>query len=809
MPSDTSSLMTDIITSVLFPILSLLGLMVFVCLIVGMFGGAPAAFKVAGFFFNIFFRMSKIVFSVLALVFRRFFSTSRVYVQDTNNKSVVWNVTAGLVGFICVWYLFGSVESIYNVYKWQDDGWLVLGFIGLASIRGSLLISNAPMMKATKFTKEWGNVLADGICGLAFASALVHLELYFVHKHFPQFSLIVGMVIYVAFIAYIVVKLTDNSGSITAQFDAAAASGGNYKGRENADILLAHTKPTMAKPKSEEMIIPEKSRNQHLQGIGPTGVGKTILLLNLILQDLLDLKVGVLALEPTKDMVKSIRAVCKKIGRKYHYIDPTDPNTAVINPLHGDDVDEICEINAGAFMGYVGEKAPEFYKNKQKNALRMAIKVAKYLKKDEATYIDLLDILRPTNGALRDEYHKRIKDESIRAELEEYTVEFSDPKMFNNALQNYAGLIDYLKEITSNKYLRSVLCRPSTVNIREVFDNGEVLLITTAYGKLKQLGFVLGRLMITMIQSETFARSELDEEVRDQLPQMACYVDEVQNYVSEPFAEIFEMARKVRIMMHIFHQGLSQLRRISERLEKSIFDNARQKIIFGGVDIEDCEYFAKKIGQYYKHITSTSSAVFNAMQVNQMEREELRLKMLPSEIHKLPGFNTKTFEPAEALCLLVINNVIMDEQIGLIAPLPRSIWKDTDIIMNVATGNGGEDKEEYGKLNTTPSDENKIINYTTNGEHRQENEGEYIGGHEEVAAALEDGRAGETEQTEGKKTNRRKKRSKNSADGDPEAAVRDEDTLSLNDMHSKQDEDTNSSKMTDDELLLLMHDEDK
>lgn len=679
--------LTWILVLIAIPVTFILLFLLFSRLIGGM--GASMVF---GGMMKIIGSIVKLAFGMMAWIIRKLIFKSQEYANDQNNENKVWNIQAITFLTLSIIFLLATPGALISVYEYQSKGWLFLAFLGLFSFVAGPKIAHAPIFKKYKLTKEWGNVIVLFITGLTTSSAVVHLLFRFLYVQQPSFTLFASLLIYLGFIGLITYKLVmgDQSVNTLTRLEKAMKQAIEPKERtkenegdfsqtseeEIPEFQLALSKPTKKSSKFTPITLPEISRYQHMQIIGPTGTGKSILGLNLATQDILNPNHGVVALEPTKDFVRSLRAVSKNIGRKYYFVDPTDANTEVINPLDGDDFDEIAEINASAFVGYLGNNANEFYKNKQKNALRMAIKVAKVIKGDEATYDDLLDILRPKAGDLRKEYANQIEDSRIRKDLEDYALEFSDPKMFNNAIQNYNGLFDYLKELTTNRYMRKVICGKSTVQLREVFNNGDILLVTTAYGKLKQLGFVLGRLVITMLQSEVFARTELEDTERDKLPPMAIYIDEVQNYVSEPFAEVFEMARKAKLMMHIMHQGLSQLRNVSERLEQTIFDNARQKVVFGGTNIEDCKMFSERIGETYEKVQSTSSSVLDPLQISVSKSEQLRFKMTPSEIYNLPGFQTDTLEPAEVLLLLVEHNRIQDAQIGLVSPLPRTVFKE-------------------------------------------------------------------------------------------------------------------------------------
>lgn len=442
-----------------------------------------------------------------------------------------------------------------------------------------------------------------------------------------------------------------------------------YSVGEKEDIVVC-----VSRLDRKPIILPSASRRQHLQILGPTGCGKSMLAQTLIAQDLMNPRVAVFVLEPKggdNALVYQMRYLAERLGRKVYLVDPTNSDSAVILPLSGEDLDEVAEINVSAFLMYLGNRADQFYRNKQETALRMAVKVAKIVKGQEATYDDLLDILgdSPRGAAARRaciRYIAGLPSESysyVQRELEEYDYELtSNPR----AVHYYAGLIDYLKKLTSNQYIRNLLCAtPSragdrAINLRQVINNAGVILVTTAVHTTKHLGYTIGRLYLSMLQSEIFYRMRTAE----RRSPLACYVDEVQNYVNDQFAEVFEMGRSADVMVTVIHQTLEQLGQISQRLEQSVFTNARQKIVFGGINAEDAERIAREIGQTYQPTFSFEyeqgqQGLFRRREEDRIyvgQREELKWVITPTEIMKLPGFDPKSGEPAHVLCLLTIDN---------------------------------------------------------------------------------------------------------------------------------------------------------
>jgi hypothetical protein len=460
-----------------------------------------------------------------------------------------------------------------------------------------------------------------------------------------------------------------------------------YSEKKNEDIAIC-----VQRLDKKPIMLPSASRRQHMQILGPTGCGKSMLAQTLIAQDLMNQRVSIFVLEPKggdNALVYQMKYLADRLGRKAHLIDPTNPESSIILPLSGDDLDEVAEINVSAFLMYLGSEADQFYKNKQETALRMAVKAARIVKGDEATYDDLLDILRhsPHGASVRKEYIGAISDPHysyVKRELEEYHYELAgNPK----AAHYYSGLIDYLKKLTSNRYIRNILCvTPSkagsrVISLREALNNAGVILVTTAVHTTKHLGYTIGRLYLSMLQSEIFYRMRLNEKKSP----VACYVDEVQNYVNEQFAEVFEMGRSADFMVTVIHHSLEQLRQNSKRLEQSIFTNARQKIIFGGINAEDADRIAREIGQTYQLTFSYGHQhdhqdFFGRRReegyIHIGQKEELKWVITPTEIMKLPGFDPKTGEPAQVLCLLNIDNK-PSHTFGLVYPVDLNYMKPT------------------------------------------------------------------------------------------------------------------------------------
>lgn len=140
----------------------------------------------------------------------------------------------------------------------------------------------------------------------------------------------------------------------------------------------------------------------------------------------------------------------------------------------------------------------------------------------------------------------------------------------------------------SDDRIRRLLSRPkSTFNLREVMDEGKVLLVNLEKGRLKDNAALLGSLLMAKIQMAAFSRSDLPQGKRKRF---YLYIDEFQDFATESFIETLAEARKYGLCLVMAHQNLSQLPR---RLQDSILTNCGVQFYFR-VSREDAERLAKE-----------------------------------------------------------------------------------------------------------------------------------------------------------------------------------------------------------------------
>ena len=118
--------------------------------------------------------------------------------------------------------------------------------------------------------------------------------------------------------------------------------------------------------------------------------------------------------------------------------------------------------------------------------------------------------------------------------------------------------------------IRNIIGHPkSTIDLVEIMDQGKILILNLAQGKLgEDNAALLGSMIITQIQLSAMGRSYAKEEDRRDF---FLYVDEFQNFATSSFAKILSEARKYRLSLTIANQYLAQM------------DDATRNAVFGNV----------------------------------------------------------------------------------------------------------------------------------------------------------------------------------------------------------------------------------
>ena len=158
------------------------------------------------------------------------------------------------------------------------------------------------------------------------------------------------------------------------------------------------------------------------------------------------------------------------------------------------------------------------------------------------------------------------------------------------SLQNMTPYItSKFNNFIANDYLRPIITQPkSTLNFRELMDNGKILLVNMSKGKIGDLNAnLLGMIIVGKILMAALGRADMPMEKRRDFN---LYIDEFQNFTTDSIATILSEARKYRLNLIIGHQFISQ---IQEKIRDAVFGNVGSIIAFR-VGPDDAEFLEKQ-----------------------------------------------------------------------------------------------------------------------------------------------------------------------------------------------------------------------
>ncbi|MER7471249.1 DUF87 domain-containing protein [Micromonospora sp. NPDC000018] len=305
---------------------------------------------------------------------------------------------------------------------------------------------------------------------------------------------------------------------------------------------------------------------QHVHVVGKTGVGKSTLLLNMILSDIKAGR-GTVVIDPRGDLITDILdRLPASHGKRIVIIDPDQENPGCFNPLddQGDPhlaVDNLVGIFAKIFQGQWGPRMDD--------TMRVAC-------------LTLMRHARPTLSLVP----SLLQDREFRAR---FTHGLDDP----DGLGGFWLWYDGINEQFRGQVIAPVLARLRAFLLRDFvksvignahssFDmgrvlNGGVLLCRLPKGVLgEETSRILGSMIVARVWQAAIARATVPE---DQRKDACLYIDECQNFLTLPgsVGDMLAEARGFRLGLVLAHQDLAQL---PKDLAAAVSANARTKLFF-------------------------------------------------------------------------------------------------------------------------------------------------------------------------------------------------------------------------------------
>lgn len=328
-------------------------------------------------------------------------------------------------------------------------------------------------------------------------------------------------------------------------------------------------------------------RRQHMYVIGKTGTGKSVMLQNMIVQDISNGE-GLCVVDPHGELVEAImERIPPERMKDVIYFNPADTDYHLgFNVLELPDP-KYKHLVASGLMGIFTKIWANVWSARMEYIMNNAILAL--LETPGSTLLGITRIL--VDKDYRQKIIANVTDPVVKAFwIHEY--EAWQDKFRNEAI---APIQNKVGQFLSTALVRNIVGQSkSTIDIFDIMNTGKIFMVNVSKGRIgEDNSSLLGAMLITKIQLSAMERVRIPE---DERVDFYLYVDEFQNFATDSFAGVLSEARKYRLNLILAHQYVGQLvtdaaANKSTKIRDAIFGNVGTMVVFrvGAADAEFLE----------------------------------------------------------------------------------------------------------------------------------------------------------------------------------------------------------------------------
>jgi len=153
--------------------------------------------------------------------------------------------------------------------------------------------------------------------------------------------------------------------------------------------------------------------------------------------------------------------------------------------------------------------------------------------------------------------------------------------------------VNMLRSFVTSKRMEMIFGRKDSVlDLRKIMDEGKILLVNLSSRTIHQ---DIARLLGTLLVNEFFLTAKMRP--KHSRP-FYLAIDEFENYVTQDVADVLDQGPKFGIHLILAHHSLEQLREQNQKVYAAVMQNAKIKIIYGGLTYENSEILIKELFSY-------------------------------------------------------------------------------------------------------------------------------------------------------------------------------------------------------------------
>ena len=352
---------------------------------------------------------------------------------------------------------------------------------------------------------------------------------------------------------------------------------------------------------SRPIYIDIDDRRRHMYIIGKTGTGKSEFLKDMVLQDIRAGK-GVCFIDPHDTVEKILEHIPPERAEDVIYFDPSDTQRPMgLNMIEAKTEDEKHFV-ATSIIGLMyklydphktGIIGPRF-----EHAIRNAMLTV--MSEPGNSFVEVVRVL--TDAKYVQELLPKVKDPIVKRYWTDQIAQTSD--FHKSEVLDY--IVSKFGRFVTNAMMRNIIGQSeSAFDLRKVMDEGKILLINLAKGKIgEENSNFLGLILVPKILLAAMSRQDVPEEQRRDF---YLYVDEFQNFATPDFAVILSEARKYRLNLIVANQFIGQ---VDEEVKQAVFGNVGTLAAFR-VGVSDANFLQHEFTPVFNESDLTNIERFN------------------------------------------------------------------------------------------------------------------------------------------------------------------------------------------------------
>ncbi|MBP6923963.1 MAG: type IV secretion system DNA-binding domain-containing protein [Candidatus Pacebacteria bacterium] len=338
-----------------------------------------------------------------------------------------------------------------------------------------------------------------------------------------------------------------------------------------------------------KIFITAEDRLRHFYIIGQTGTGKTTLMKNMIVQDIMRGD-GVCMIDPHgTDIEDVLAAVPPHREQDVIYFDPARLDRVIgLNMLEFDYskpeqktfvVNELFSIFKKLYGGNPESMGPMF-EQYFRNATMLVME-------DPESGNTLMDISRVMVDA---RYRRQKLEKATNPVVVQFWREIATKAGGEAALENIVPyIVSKFDVFTANDYMRPIIGQQrSAFNFRLLMDERKILLVNLAKGRIGEINAnLIGMIFVGKLLMAALSR--VDDPLK-KYPPFYLHMDEFQNISTDSISAILSEARKYKLGLTMAHQFIAQLQ---PDIKDAVFGNVGSLAAFR-VGPEDAQFLEQQ-----------------------------------------------------------------------------------------------------------------------------------------------------------------------------------------------------------------------